>query len=67
MAVNDLNSVSKKGLNWKKIDENLDLFEHNIKINIYLTKLDENWDQKVILTNFYPIQLNNTLCKQFGI
>jgi len=28
----------------------LNLFEHKIKIRTYLTKLDENWDQKGILT-----------------
>jgi len=33
-----------------KIDENWNLFEHKIKIKTYLKKLDENWDQKGILT-----------------
>jgi len=32
------------------IDENWDLFEHKTKIRTYLKKLDENWDQKGILT-----------------
>jgi len=34
----------------KKIDENYYLFEHKNKIRIDLTKPDENWDQKDILT-----------------
>jgi len=33
-----------------KIDKNYDLFEHKNKIRTDLTKLDENWDQKGILT-----------------
>jgi len=33
-----------------KIDESWDLFEHKNKITTNLTKLDENWDQKGILT-----------------
>jgi len=36
-----------------KIDENWDLFEHKTRIMTYLTKHDENWDQKGILTFFY--------------
>jgi len=40
LPVNDLNGVSKN-----KIDKNLNLFKH--KIRIYLTKLDENWDNKI--------------------
>jgi len=32
------------------INENWDLFEHKTKIRTYLKKLDENWDQKGILT-----------------
>ena len=50
MVVNDINGVSKKGPNWKKINENYDLFEHKNKIRIDLTKLNENWDQKGVLT-----------------
>ena len=33
-----------------KIDENWDLFEHKTIIRTYLTKLNENWDKKGILT-----------------
>jgi len=33
-----------------KIYENWNLFEHKSKIKIYLTKLDQNWDQQDILT-----------------
>jgi len=40
-----------------KIDENWDLFEHKNKIMTYLTKLDENWNQKGILT-FKKCQLS---------
>jgi len=35
---------------WNKIDENLNLFKHITKIMTYLTKFNENWDQKGILT-----------------
>jgi len=50
MAVNDLNGVSKKKNQLNKIDENYDLFEHKTKIRTSLKKLDENGDQKGILT-----------------
>ena len=33
-----------------KIQENQNLFEHKTKIRTYLKKLNENWDQKDILT-----------------
>ena len=33
-----------------KIDKNWDLFEHKTKIRTCFKKLDENWDQKGILT-----------------
>jgi len=33
-----------------KIDENWNLFEHKTKIRTYLTKVDENWAQRGILT-----------------
>ena len=36
-----------------KIDENLDLFEYKNKSRTDLTKLDENWDQKGILTYIF--------------
>jgi len=56
------------------IDENWDLFEHKTKIRTYLKKLDENWDQKGILTNNkiqlvtikYMSQIN-TKCNQLKI
>jgi len=43
-----------------KIDENKDLFEYKTKIRTYLKKLDENWDQKCILT-FYLLQYKNLM------
>jgi len=33
-----------------KIDENWDLFEHKTKIRTCFKKLNENWNQKGILT-----------------
>jgi len=33
-----------------KIHKNWDMFEYKTKIRTYLTKLDENWNQKIILT-----------------
>jgi len=41
-----------------KINENWDLFEHKTKIRTYLKKLDENWDQKGILTYYFLGKIN---------
>jgi len=43
--------VLDKKTQLNKIDENWYLFEHKNKIKTYLTKFDDNWDQKGILTN----------------
>jgi len=48
MDVNYLNGVSKKRPNWTKLTKIRAYTK--IKIRIDLTKLDENWDQKGILT-----------------
>jgi len=40
-----------------KINKNWDLFEYKTKIRTYLKKLDENWDQKGILTLIFNIIL----------
>jgi len=46
-----------------KIDANWDLFEHKTKIRTSLKKLDENWDQKGILTKkksiFFCLMFSN--------
>ena len=47
VAVNDLNGISKKGTHWTKLTK---IRIHKIKVRTYLTKLDENWDKKSILT-----------------
>jgi len=39
------------------IEQNWDLFENKTKISTYLKKLDENWEQKGILTFFYYVLL----------
>jgi len=44
-----------------KIDENYNLFEHKTKIRTYLIKLDENWDQKIILTELKLCYIETTL------
>jgi len=36
-----------------QIDKNYDLFEHYLKIGTYSKKVDENSDQKVILTQIF--------------
>jgi len=45
-----------------KIDKNWDLFEHKTKIRTYLKNLNENWDQKCILT----YNINYKLCESLG-
>ena len=49
MVINDLNGISKKGSNWTKLTK-IGTYSNTTKIRTYLTKFDENWDQKVILT-----------------
>jgi len=39
------------------IEQNWDLFEHKTKIRTYLKKLDENWDQKGVLTFNFSLDL----------
>ena len=56
MVVNDLNGVSKKGPNWTKLTK-IRTYLNTTKIMTYLTKFDENWDQKGILTyNFCNVR-----------
>ena len=55
MAVNDLNSVSKKRPNWTKLTK-IGTYLNTTKIRTYLKKIDENWDQKDILT--YKVLVN---------
>jgi len=50
MAVNDLNGVSKKGPNWTKLTKIGTYLNTKSKLGLIWKKLNENWDQKGILT-----------------